>query len=91
MAVESIELWQIGRVESALRSLHEAPRQGDEGGPDAWLQMEAPFTTALRDIRAGDDLLIITWLHLADRSVLETHPQRPIDTADWRVRDALSR
>jgi tRNA-Thr(GGU) m(6)t(6)A37 methyltransferase TsaA len=72
---EKIELRHIGRVESELNSLQDAPRQGDEGAPDAWLQIEAPFTVALRGIRVGDELLVLTWLHLADREVLETHPR----------------
>jgi tRNA-Thr(GGU) m(6)t(6)A37 methyltransferase TsaA len=72
---ETFVLQRIGHLESELQTLAEAPRQGDEGAPDAWLQIETPFAAALRGIHRGDDLIIITWLHAADRTVLETHPR----------------
>jgi 3-hydroxybutyryl-CoA dehydrogenase len=65
----------IGRVESALVDRHHAPRQSDEGAPDAWLVFDPAVADALRDVRVGDDLLLITWLHQADRSVLTTRPR----------------
>jgi tRNA-Thr(GGU) m(6)t(6)A37 methyltransferase TsaA len=65
----------VGYLRSALRDLEAAPRQGDEGGPDAWLEIEAALATALRGIAAGDDLIVITWLHRAKRDVLEVHPR----------------
>jgi tRNA-Thr(GGU) m(6)t(6)A37 methyltransferase TsaA len=65
----------VGRVESALVDRHDAPRQGDEGAPDAWLVFEPAVAEALRDVRAGADLLLLTWLHEADRSVLTTRPR----------------
>jgi tRNA-Thr(GGU) m(6)t(6)A37 methyltransferase TsaA len=65
----------IGYLRSALRDLEAAPRQGDEGGPDAWLEIEAALAMALRGIAAGDDLIVITWLHRAKRDVLEVHPR----------------
>jgi len=74
-SLHDIVLRPIGHIESELRSLAEAPRQGDEGAPDAWLQIDPAIAAALRGIRDGDDLLIITWLQLADRDVLETYPR----------------
>jgi tRNA-Thr(GGU) m(6)t(6)A37 methyltransferase TsaA len=65
----------IGHLRSALRDLESAPRQGNEGGPDAWLEIEAALSTALRGIAAGDELIVITWLHRAKREVLEVHPR----------------
>jgi tRNA-Thr(GGU) m(6)t(6)A37 methyltransferase TsaA len=65
----------IGYLRPALRDLEAAPRQGDEGGPDAWLEIEAALAMALRGIAAGDDLIVITWLHRAKRDVLEVHPR----------------
>jgi tRNA-Thr(GGU) m(6)t(6)A37 methyltransferase TsaA len=65
----------IGWIRSELRALEAAPRQGAEGAPDAWLEVDPPFARALAGIRAGDDLLVVTWLDRADRSVLETHPR----------------
>lgn len=65
----------IGRVESTLVDLTQAPRQGDEGGPDAWLVFDASVADAMRDLRPGDDLLVLTWLDRADRTVQVVYPR----------------
>jgi tRNA-Thr(GGU) m(6)t(6)A37 methyltransferase TsaA len=65
----------IGYLRSTLRDLEAAPRQGAEGAPDAWLEIEPALATALRGIAAGDELIVITWLHRAKRDVLEVHPR----------------
>ena len=49
--------------------------QGSEGAPDAWLEVDAAFADALAGIAAGDELIVITWFHRADRAVLQTHPR----------------
>ncbi len=74
-AVKDLELHAIGRIRSTLRALEEAPRQGDEGAPDAWLEIDPAYAQALRGIAPGDHILVLTWLHRADRSVLEVHPR----------------
>lgn len=71
----NISLEIIGHVRSTVRSLTSAPRQGSEGAPDAWLDIDPAFATGLRGIAIGDALVILTWLHLADREVLEVHPR----------------
>lgn len=71
----SYELRPIGRVESPLRERSEAPKQGDEGAPEAWLVFDADVGAALADLRAGDDAVVLTWLNRADRSVLTVHPR----------------
>ena len=65
----------IGRVESSLRDLDAAPRQGDEGAPSAWLVFDDSVSEALHDIAPGDRLLLLTWLDRADREVLVVHPR----------------
>ena len=65
----------IGFVESPLTELQAAPRQGDEGSPDCWLIFNPDVRPALDGLRPGDDILVITWLHLADRTVLQVHPR----------------
>jgi tRNA-Thr(GGU) m(6)t(6)A37 methyltransferase TsaA len=65
----------IGHLRSALRDLESAPRQGNEGGPDAWLEIEPALSPALRGIAAGDELIVITWLHRAQRDVLDVRPR----------------
>jgi len=71
----AITMLPVGRVESTLVDLHEAPRQGDEGAPDADVVIDERFTDALDGIVAGDDVLLLTWLDRGDRSVLRTHPR----------------
>jgi tRNA-Thr(GGU) m(6)t(6)A37 methyltransferase TsaA len=65
----------IGRVESPLTDLASAPRQGDEGAPDAWLVFEPAVLDALEGIQPGDEVIVLTWLHRARRDVLRVHPR----------------
>jgi tRNA-Thr(GGU) m(6)t(6)A37 methyltransferase TsaA len=70
-----MNLIPIGIVESALADLDAAPRQGDEGAPDAWLVIEPQFRDALDGIAAGDDIFVFTWLDRARRDILRVHPR----------------
>lgn len=65
----------IAHVESVLTNRDDAPKQGHEGAPDAWLVFEPDVAEALDGLRAGDEVFVFTWLHLADRDVLEVHPR----------------
>jgi tRNA-Thr(GGU) m(6)t(6)A37 methyltransferase TsaA len=62
-------------VESPLTDRTQAPRQGDEGAPAAWLVFEPRVAEALRDLRPGTEIIVLTWLDRADRSVLVTRPR----------------
>mgnify|MGYP000396508052 CR=1 FL=1 len=68
-------LHPIGVVRSALTSLDAAPLQGDEGAPEAWLEITAPVAQGLVGITAGDELVVLTWLHCGRRDVLQVHPR----------------
>lgn len=72
---EEYRVRPIGVIRSPLVSRKNAPRQGAEGAPDAWLEVHDEFAQALLGIAAGDDLLVLTWLHQADRTTLEVHPR----------------
>jgi tRNA-Thr(GGU) m(6)t(6)A37 methyltransferase TsaA len=74
-AVDILELKPVGRVESRLTDRADAPRQGDEGAPDAWLVFERDVLAALEGIRPGDRLIVLTWLDRAQREVLQVHPR----------------
>ena len=65
----------IGHIRSTLIDRKNAPRQGAEGAPDAWLEIEPAFEAALRGVAAGDDVLVLTWFHRAKRDVLEVRPR----------------
>ena len=72
---DTMQLRPIGTLSSALKELDAAPRQGVEGAPDAWLEVQLWAAEALRGIAPGDEILVLTWFHLADRNVLQTHPR----------------
>ena len=72
---EDYSLKPIGHIRSTLRALEEAPRQGSEGAPDAWLEVNPTFARGLFGIATGDEVIVVTWLHRADRDVLEVHPR----------------
>ncbi len=65
----------VGRVRSALTDAATAPRQGDEGAPDAWIEFAPEVAGAAAELSPGDRVLVLTWLHEADRSVLRVHPR----------------
>jgi tRNA-Thr(GGU) m(6)t(6)A37 methyltransferase TsaA len=70
-----MKLVAIGRVESPLTDRASAPKQGDEGAPEAWLAFEPAFAEALEGIATGDELLVLTWLDRGRRDVLRVHPR----------------
>lgn len=65
----------IARVRSPLTDLALAPKQGDEGAPEAWLEFAPEMAVGLRDLQPGDEVLVLTWLDRADRRTLEVHPR----------------
>jgi tRNA-Thr(GGU) m(6)t(6)A37 methyltransferase TsaA len=65
----------VGWVESALVDPATAPKQGDEGGPEAWLVFWPDIGSALRDLAVGAEVLVLTWLDRARRDVLLVHPR----------------
>ncbi len=72
---EPHELRPIGRVESALVDPAAAPKQGDEGAPEATLVFEERVAPGLSDLRPGEEVVLLTWLDRADREVLSVHPR----------------
>ncbi len=65
----------IGVIRSRLASRQSAPHQGEEGAPDAWLEVNAQAAAGLDGIAAGDEIIVITWLHKARRDTLKLHPR----------------
>ena len=73
--MSSYTLEPVGFIRSILKRREEAPRQGSEGAPDAWLEIEPQFAEALLGMEVGHELIVITWLHEARRDVLKGHPR----------------
>jgi tRNA-Thr(GGU) m(6)t(6)A37 methyltransferase TsaA len=71
----SYELQPIGWVESPLVDPAAAPKQGNEGSPEAWLAFDRGFAEGLRDLQVDDEVVVLTWLDRADRGVLVVRPR----------------
>ncbi len=85
MADDSYELRPVGRVESTLADRADAPLQGTEGAPEAWLVFDRALSTCITDLRPGAEILVLTWLHRARRDVLRVHPRGNPDNAEEGV------
>lgn len=70
-----MQLHPIGSVRSPLVDPKTAPKQGHEGSPDAWLEFDAAMLEGLRDLRPGNEIILLTWLDRASRDVLVTRPR----------------
>ncbi len=75
MSDPTFELRPIGRVQSPLTDRADAPKQGDEGAPPARIVFLPEFREAARDLREGDEVLVLTWLHQGRRDVLSVRPR----------------
>ena len=79
MTEKSYAIKPIGVIRSGLTNLAAAPRQGDEGGIAAWLELTSQVAPGLAGIQVGDQLIVLTWLHLARRDVLQVHPRDEVE------------
>lgn len=70
-----LQLRPVGNIRSTLKKRSEAPKQGSEGAPDAWLEVDASLVDALDGLEVGDEILVITWFHEAQRDVLRVRPR----------------
>lgn len=69
------QLRPIGIVHSVLKKLEDCPLQESENAPEATLEIFTPFSDGISDIKEGDQLIVLTWLHEADRTILKTKPR----------------
>jgi tRNA-Thr(GGU) m(6)t(6)A37 methyltransferase TsaA len=74
-ATGTYALIPIGMVRSTLVERDQAPKQGSEGAPGAWLEMRPSLVAGLEGLVVGQAIIVITWLHQADRDVLQVHPR----------------
>lgn len=70
-----VEVRIIGKILSSIKRIEDCPLQESESAQPAAIELLPEFFPAAKDIREGDDLLLLTWLGLADRSVLTTFPR----------------
>jgi tRNA-Thr(GGU) m(6)t(6)A37 methyltransferase TsaA len=69
------EVRPIGVIRSRIKARSQAPRQGSEGAPDAWLDVSPSAAEGLHGLAAGDEIIVVTWLHRARRDVLKVYPR----------------
>jgi tRNA-Thr(GGU) m(6)t(6)A37 methyltransferase TsaA len=65
----------IGLIRSELKDRASAPKQGHEGAPDAWIELDAAYADGMQGMSVGSELVVITWLHEASRDMLKVHPR----------------
>ena len=70
-----MQLRPIGVIRSMIKKRSEAPKQGSEGAPDVWLDLKQFAIPSLDGLRAGQEIIVVTWLHKARRDVLKVHPR----------------
>ncbi len=75
MSEHVYQLEPVGWVESPLIDRDAAPKQGDEGAPLARIVFRPEVWEAAADLRVGDEILVLTWLHQGDRNTLAVHPR----------------
>ena len=80
-----MDLVAVATVESPITDRASAPKQGDEGAPDAWLAFDARYADALDGIATGDEVLLLTWFDRARRDVLRVHPRGDLTRAEQGV------
>jgi tRNA-Thr(GGU) m(6)t(6)A37 methyltransferase TsaA len=72
---QAAQLRPIGVIRSRLKQRTEAPKQGSEGAPDVWLEVRPSAAKGLEGLAAGDEIIVVTWLHKAHRETLKVHPR----------------
>ena len=69
----------IGRINSVLKAIEDCPLQGNENAPDAEVIIYPEFIEGIKDLKPGAEILLLTWLHASDRSVIKCYPRNNID------------
>lgn len=72
---EWLKLRPIGTIRSTIKNRKGAPKQGSEGAPDAWMEMNSFAARGFEGICKGDELFVVTWLHKGARDVLQVRPR----------------
>jgi tRNA-Thr(GGU) m(6)t(6)A37 methyltransferase TsaA len=65
----------IGLIQSEIKKVEDAPLFYTEGAPNAYLKIDSIYTDGLDRMRVGDEIIVLTWFHLADRETLKVHPR----------------
>jgi tRNA-Thr(GGU) m(6)t(6)A37 methyltransferase TsaA len=85
VTARSFEVRSVGTVESPLTDPASAPKQGDEGAPDAWIAFDPALLAALDGVAPGQEIIVLTWLDRAGRDVLRVHPRDDVSRPERGV------
>jgi len=88
--VTRYDLDPVGVVASPLTDRADAPKQGHEGAPDAWIVLRPEVADGARELTVGAELLVFTWLHQSARDVLRVHPRSDATVPERGVFDTRS-
>lgn len=69
------EVHFIGNVRTQFNDLEACPKQGNEGGKEAWVELKPEYAEGLSEIYVGQSLDLLTWFHKADRETMTVHPR----------------
>jgi tRNA-Thr(GGU) m(6)t(6)A37 methyltransferase TsaA len=76
--MENNQLKFVGVIHSELTNLQDCPRQENENAPEATVEVFGEFAEGIKNIKTGNEIILLTWLHEANRSVLETRPRNDV-------------
>lgn len=83
--MEDFQLHAIGTVHSPLKTLEDCPLQGEEGAPEAWIDLLPAYAAGLDNIQPGTELILLTWFHKADRTVIKCHRRNDTEGGQFGV------
>jgi L-fuculose-phosphate aldolase len=84
--VEEYTVHPIGIVRSALKDPADAPKQGALTGQEAEIVVDPSFLPALDGLDRGrGKIVVLCWMHRADRCRLKVHPQGQEDLPERGV------
>jgi L-fuculose-phosphate aldolase len=69
----------IGLVRSSLKNIDDCPLQGNEGAPEATIDIFPEYADGLDGLEVGSEIIVLTWFHQSDRSVIKTYPRKMVD------------
>jgi len=78
-------LIMIGKIHSALKKIEDCPLQENEEAPEATIEIYPEFLEGIKDIKPGANIILLTWLHQADRSVIKCVPRRSYESPEIGV------
>jgi tRNA-Thr(GGU) m(6)t(6)A37 methyltransferase TsaA len=75
VTMEKFNAAPVGYVRSEIVHRAQAPRQGRDASSRAWIEILSQYREALVGIEQWSQLLVICWMHLAERDTLVVRPR----------------